>query len=111
MANIEKITDANFSEKVLGADRPVLVDFTAAWCGPCKAMAPAVEDIAREYDGEATVYLMDIDESPDTRHGQGIMGVPTFMIFNHGEMIERFSGSMSRSKLAAALEAVVADAG
>lgn len=110
MANLEKITDADFTTKVLGADHPVLVDFTASWCGPCKAMAPAVEDIAREYEGEATVYLMDIDESPDTRHGQGIMGVPTFIIFNRGEMVERFTGSVSRAKLAGALEAVVAGA-
>jgi thioredoxin 1 len=110
MANIEKATDANFEEKVLKADRPVLVDFTATWCGPCKAMAPAIEDLAREYQGEAEVYLLDIDENPDTRHSQGIMGVPTFMIFNRGEMVERFTGSMSRSKLAAALEAAIESA-
>ncbi|GAY24016.1 MULTISPECIES: thioredoxin [Sphingobium] len=107
MANIPSATDATFEEKVLKSDIPVLVDFTAAWCGPCKAMAPAIEDLAREYEGEAAVYLVDIDENPDTRHAQGIMGVPTFMIFNRGELVERFTGSMSRSKLAAALEAAI----
>ncbi|EZP50022.1 thioredoxin [Sphingomonas sp. RIT328] len=107
MANIQAVTDATFAQKVLESDIPVLVDFTATWCGPCKAMAPAVEDLAREYDGEADVYLLDIDANPDTRHAQGIMGVPTFMIFNRGEVVERFTGSMSRSKLAAALESAI----
>ena len=107
MANLEAATDATFEEKVLKAETPVLVDFTATWCGPCKAMAPAIEDLAREYEGEVAVYLLDIDENPETRLAHGIMGVPTFMIFNRGEVTDRFTGSMSRSKLAAALEAAI----
>ncbi len=107
MANIEAVTDDTFVERVLRSDVPVLVDFTAAWCGPCKAMAPAVEDLAREYADEVAVYLLDIDANPRTTQAHGVMGVPTFMIFNRGEMIERLTGSMSRSKLAAALEAAM----
>ncbi|SDF56018.1 thioredoxin [Sphingomonas carotinifaciens] len=107
MANLLSATDETFEELVLKSDRPVLVDFTAAWCGPCKAMAPAVEDVAREYEGEASVYLVDIDASQATSQAHKVMGVPTFMIFNKGVPVQRFTGSVSRSKLAAALEAVV----
>jgi len=107
VANVEAATDDTFEEKVLNAKTPVLVDFTAEWCGPCKAMAPAIEDLAREYEGEVAIYLLDIDANPKTRHAQGIMGVPTFLIFNHGEVTGRFTGSMSRSKLAAALESAI----
>ena len=107
MANLQPATDETFEEKVLKAKVPVLVDFTAAWCGPCKAMAPAIEDLAREFAGEVEVYLVDIDANPQTTQAQGIMGVPTFMVFNRGEVTDRFTGSMSRSKLAAALEAAL----
>lgn len=107
MANLPAATDDTFEDMVLKSDLPVLVDFTAAWCGPCKAMAPAIEDLAREYDGEAAIYLVDIDENPKTTQKLGVMGVPTFMIFHRGEMKERFSGSMSRSKLAAAIEGAI----
>jgi len=107
VANVETATDDTFEEKVLKSKVPVLVDFTAEWCGPCKAMAPAIEDVAREYEGEAAVYLLDIDANPKTRHDQGIMGVPTFLIFNGGEIVDRFTGSTSRSKLAAALESAI----
>jgi thioredoxin 1 len=107
VANIEAATDDTFEQKVLNAAIPVLVDFTAEWCGPCKAMAPAIEDLAREYAGEATVYTLDIDANPTTRHAYGIMGVPTFLVFRDGEVVERFTGSMSRSKLAAALESAI----
>jgi len=110
VANVEAATDDTFEEKVLKAGTPVLVDFTAEWCGPCKAMAPAIEDLAREYEGEAAVYLLDIDANPKTRHAQGIMGVPTFLIFNRGELVGRFTGSTSRSKLASAIEAAIEDA-
>ena len=110
MANVEAATDATFEEKVLKAETPVLVDFTATWCGPCKAMAPAIEDLAREYEGEVAVYLLDIDANPETTRKHGVMGVPTFMVFNRGEVTDRFTGSMSRSKLAAALESAIEDA-
>lgn len=107
MANVNVVTDETFELKVVKAQTPVLVDFTASWCGPCKAMAPAVEDLAREYAGEAAVYVLDIDENPKTRQELGIMGVPTFLIFHKGKITERLTGSLSRSKLAAALEAAI----
>lgn len=110
MANLPSATDDTFAEKVLKSDKPVLVDFTATWCGPCKAMAPAIEDLAREYDGEVDIYLLDIDDNPETAKEHGVRGVPTFMIFNQGQVTERIVGSTSRSKLAAALEAAIGSA-
>lgn len=110
MANIAVATDDTFEEMVLKSEVPVLVDFTASWCGPCKVMAPAIEDLAREYDGEAAIYLLDIDANPRTTQAHGVMGVPTFMIFQNGQMTDRFTGSMSRSKLAAALETAIGSA-
>lgn len=107
MANIAPVSDDTFDEKVLNSKVPVLVDFTASWCGPCKAMAPAIEDLAREYEGEVAVYLMDIDASPKTSKTHVVMSVPTFMIFHKGEIVERITGMTSRSKLAAALESAI----
>ena len=107
MANIAPVNDDTFADKVLNSEMPVLVDFTASWCGPCKAMAPAIEDLAREYEGEVAVYLMDIDASPKTCETHVVRSVPTFMVFHKGQVVERILGMTSRSKLAAVLEAAI----
>ena len=110
MAHVSALTDATFPEKVLAAPRPVLVDFTAEWCGPCRAMAPAVENIAAEYAGEVDVLTVDVDANPEICSRQGIQAVPTFLIFNKGEVVHTTMDVVSRSKLAQAIEAVLADA-
>ena len=107
MAALDTVTDDSFEEKVYKAGRPVLVDFTATWCGPCKAMAPALADLAREYQGEADILALDIDENPAVVEKFGIRGVPTFYLFKGEEIVYRSSGGQTRSMLAQAIEAAL----
>lgn len=107
MAALDTVTDATFEEKVYKAGRPVLVDFTASWCGPCKAMAPSLSDLAREYAGEADVLALDIDENPMMVEKLGVRGVPTFYLFKGEEIVFHSSGGQTRSKLAEAIEAAL----
>ena len=110
MANLEAATADTFEAKVLKADVPVLVDFWAGWCGPCEAMAPSVEDLAREYEGEAKVYTLDIDANPATRDRHGIRGIPAFLMFRDGKVVDTIAGGATRSRLAAAIEAALGSA-
>lgn len=89
------VTDETFEEEVLNADAPVFVDFMATWCGPCRAMAPLVEQLAEEYDGKIKVVKLDIDDAPDTAAGFNIRGVPTFMLFNKGSKVYQWVGAQS----------------
>lgn len=109
MADLEYVTDETFGERVHASGRPVLVDFTAGWCSPCKAMAPAIADLAREYDGEADVVALDIDQNPETVARFGIRGVPSFLIFKGQEVVYRSAGGTSRTNLAQAIEAALGE--
>lgn len=104
MADVVDITDDSFQQKVVMAGRPVLVDFTAPWCGPCKSMAPAISDIAAEYGGEVDIYTLQIDENPVTVQRFGVTSVPTFMLFRGEDVLSRLVGMTSRSSLASALD-------
>ena len=84
-----EITDTNFQTDVLGSDKPVLVDFWAEWCGPCRMIAPTVEAIAEEYDGKAGIYKMNVDENPVVPQQYGIRGIPTLVLFKGGQEQER----------------------
>ncbi|KAB8043392.1 thioredoxin [Janthinobacterium aquaticum] len=100
-----KITTTNsFEEDVLRSSIPVLIDFHAVWCGPCKASAPALEDAAREFEGEVAFVKVDIDQEPQLAETYGVQSVPTFILIQQGEPVERFSGLVSRGKLASLLE-------
>src|SRR6478672_13821769 len=103
MASIEvkKVTDSSFDTEVLKSDKPVLLDFTATWCGPCKALAPIVEDVAREYDGKLKVAKLDIDDSPQTASRFGIRGVPTVVVFKNGKEVARQVGLVPKPRLVA----------
>ena len=101
------VSDATFEEEVLRADRPVLVDFWAEWCGPCKQIAPALEDLAKKMAGKLTVAKLNIDENPGTPVKYGVRGIPTMMIFRDGQVAAQKVGSLPKSKLYEWVESVV----
>ncbi|MCA1852581.1 MAG: thioredoxin TrxA [Gammaproteobacteria bacterium] len=98
------VTDDSFEEEVLSSELPVLVDFWAEWCGPCRAIAPLLDDISREYEARLKVAKLDVDESPKTPQNYGVRGIPTLMIFKAGEVEGTKIGSLSKSDLNAFIE-------
>jgi thioredoxin 1 len=98
-ANVREFNESNFEADVLKSDVPVLVDFTAAWCGPCKALAPIVDKIADDYQGRAKIGKLDIDESPSIARKYGIRSVPTVMVFIGGEKAGQHMGLTNRETL------------
>ena len=103
MAKPFNVTDTTFETDVLQATEPTLVDFWAAWCGPCNMVRPAVEAIAEEFDGKLRVAKMDVDANPDTPRGLGIMGIPTLILFKAGTEVTRLVGYRPKEALADAL--------
>ena len=106
-ANITILTDDNFEEEVLNADEPVLVDFWATWCGPCRKIAPIVEELADEFEGEAKVGKVDVDENPQTAQEYGVRSIPTLLFFKNGEVQEQVVGAAGKQPLEENLEALV----
>ncbi|AAU90800.1 MULTISPECIES: thioredoxin TrxA [Methylococcus] len=98
------VTDAEFEDKVLKAPGPVLVDYWAEWCGPCKMIAPILDEIAGEYEGRLTVAKLNIDDNPATPQRYGVRGIPTLMVFKGGEVVASKVGALTKSQLAAFLE-------
>lgn len=99
MANVNAVEDGTFQEKVLGADRPTLVDFWATWCAPCRAIAPVVEELASQYDGKVDFYKLNIDENPDTPGNYGVRGIPTLILFKDGKVVDQVVGAVPKSQL------------
>ena len=99
MAEVNYITEEDFEDKVLGSDLPVLVDFTAAWCGPCKMVSPIVEELAGDWEGKAQVYKMDVDENQNVPIQYGIMGIPALLLFVKGEEAARVAGFKPKKQL------------
>ena len=102
--NIVHVTDESFEQDVLGSDSPVLVDYWAEWCGPCKAIAPILDEIAAEYDGRLRIAKLNIDDNPGTPPKYGIRGIPTLMLFKGGNVEATKVGTVSKSQLAAFID-------
>lgn len=100
------VTDANFAE-ILNSDQPVLVDFWATWCGPCKAISPVIDEIAAEYEGKAIVAKCNVDECDDVPMQYGIRSIPTLLFFKSGELVGRHVGVISKGDLAAKLDSLI----
>ena len=96
---VEHLTDSNFAEKVLKSEKPVLVDFFAIWCGPCKMLAPIIEQLNEEIGEKVNVYKVDVDECPQSASQYGIMSIPTIIAFKNGEAVNKSVGLVQKEKL------------
>ncbi len=104
MSATVEITDANFEQEVLNSDIPVLLDFWAPWCGPCRMVAPVVQEIAEQYDGKIKVGKINTDENSQTASQYGIRSIPTLMIFKGGQKVDVVVGAVPKATLASTLE-------
>jgi thioredoxin 1 len=102
-----EFTDANFDELVVKADKPVLVDFWAEWCGPCRMITPLVEELAKEYDGKAIIGKVDVDNNPGISSKYGIRNIPTILYFNNGQIADKQVGAVPKQKIADKLDALL----
>ena len=93
------LSDATFDETVKGSEAPVVVDFWAEWCGPCKMIAPALEEIASEHEGKLSVAKLNVDDNPQTAMRYNVMSIPTLMVFNEGEPVKRLVGAKGKGQL------------
>lgn len=104
MASVLQFTDQNFEVEVLQADRPVLIDYWAEWCAPCKTIGPIIEELAEEYAGRAKVGKLNVDDNPDTPMRYGVRSIPTLMLFKDGEIQALKIGAESKTELAELIE-------
>lgn len=101
---IQQVTDVNWKQSVIESQKPVLVDFWAEWCMPCKRIAPTVDQLATEFDGRLTVAKMNVDENPAVPTELGIRGIPTLMLFKNGEMVDAIVGAVDKDHIRKMLE-------
>lgn len=98
------LTDANFQSEVLDSDKPVLVDFWATWCGPCRIIAPVIEELAAEFEGKAVIGKVDVDHNPQVAMNFGIRSIPTLLFFKNGQVVDQLIGTAPKRVLAERLE-------
>ena len=101
------ITDDNFEEEVIKSDKPVLIDFWAIWCGPCRIIAPIVEEMAKEYDGKVKIGKLDVDSNQQSSIKYGVRSIPTLLLFNNGEIKETIIGAVPKAQIVQKLEALI----
>lgn len=101
---VKEVNDESFEKEVLGAEKPVLVDYWAEWCAPCRMMMPTIEAVAEQYEGKVSVVKVNVDENPSTAQRYGIKGIPTLILFNGGREAERIVGATSRESLSRLLD-------
>ncbi|MDI9548376.1 MAG: thioredoxin [Chloroflexota bacterium] len=105
MSNPVHVSDSTFEKQVLESEQPVLVDFWAEWCGPCKMIAPVLEELAQEMDGKLTIGKLDVDENQNTAMAYGVFSIPTLLLFKNGEPVERIVGFQPKPQLMNRLQA------
>ena len=104
MSNVIELNDSNFDDEVVKSDLPVLVDFWAEWCGPCRMIAPMIEELASEYDGKATIGKLDVDNNQESSVKFGVRSIPTLLIFKDGEIVDRHVGAVGKDILAKSID-------
>jgi thioredoxin 1 len=107
MANVGEVSDQTFETEVLQSALPVLIDFWAPWCAPCRAIAPVVEELAREYDGRIKVLKMNVDDNPQTPTRYGVRGIPNLILFQGGSVREQIVGAVPKKRLVDAITQIV----
>jgi thioredoxin 1 len=101
--NVVEFTDNNFQSEVLDSQQPVLVDFWAPWCGPCKMLTPTIEELANDFQGKVRIGKLNTDDNPQTASGYGISAIPTVLLFKGGSIVDRFVGVTPKAKMSASL--------
>ncbi|WKU18492.1 thioredoxin TrxA [Advenella alkanexedens] len=104
---IKHATESSFNADVLKSDKPVLVDYWAPWCGPCKAIAPVLEEVAKEYEGRLQVVKVDVQDHPEVAAQFGIRGIPTLMVFKHGEAVATKVGAVNKAQLTSFIDSAL----
>lgn len=104
MAQNLAVTASDFQEKVLGSDVPVLIDFWAEWCGPCKAIGPSIEQLATEYEGRAKVFKVDVDADGELASQYGVMSIPALLVFKGGKVVDQMVGAAPKPQIAALID-------
>ena len=102
-----ELTDGNFESMVLKSDKPVLVDFWAVWCGPCRMVGPIVQEIGEDYNDKAVIGKLDVDHNPETARNYGIRNIPTILFFKNGEVVDKQVGAVPKQKLVEKLDALL----
>jgi len=105
--DVMHVNDSNFDSQVISSKEPVLVDFWAEWCGPCKKMAPVVDELSKEYKGKVKIAKMNVDEGREASAKFGIMSIPTFMLFKNGKIAKQIVGAVSKSELKSIIDSII----